>query len=84
MSTNDGRIPSSIDGTSGPNSGSTSAQLGYQLQSDTVQVCLDTVDEHRRGIITTSQATITLVKLLPDPTSTHALNRYTEKLDEID
>jgi len=45
---------------------------------------LDTIDERRRGFITTSQAAIQLVKLLPDTASAHALDRYTEKLDEID
>ena len=58
MSTNNGQIPSLIDRKSRPNSGSSSTQLGYQLQTDTVQACLDTIDEHRREIITMSQATI--------------------------
>ena len=85
MSTNDGQVTSSNDRGNGPNSGSTSARLGYNCRQTLFKhVWLDTIDERRRGIITTSQATIRLVKLLPDPTSIHALDRYTEKLDEID
>jgi len=63
-----------------------SAWISFQLQpqTETIQACLDTIDEWRRGMITTSQATPHLFRLLPDPSSIHALNQYTEKIDEID
>ena len=86
MSNNDGQITSSINRTSGLNNGSTSTwvNLPPQPQTDTIQAGLDTINEQRRGTITTSQATLHLYKLLPDPSSIHALNQYTKKLDKID
>ena len=54
-----------------------------RLESDTIQACLDTDEEQRKGIIMTSQATMRLVRLLPGPSSIHALQCYTKKLDEI-
>ena len=86
MSKTDGQITSSVGRATRPDNGSMSAWISFQLQpqTETIQACLDTIDEWRRGTITTSQATLHLFRLLPDLSSIHTLNQYTEKLDEID
>ena len=82
MSTNENQLPTSSDRPTGSNTGPIATRSGFT--ADTVQACLDIVDERRRGIISSSQATLRLVRLLPEPSSIHALKRYTEKIDEID
>src|SRR5882724_7854149 len=85
MSNTDGQITSLVGRATGPDNGSTSARTSFQPQpqTETIQACLDTIDGWRKGMITTSQATLHVFRLLPDPCSIHALNQYTEKLDEI-